>query len=284
LSERSHCGYRRIRWFTRRLLHKIDLFAVQTDAYARRLLDLGASPARVAVTGSVKFDGVQDNRDNLKTYQLRQALGLERSEAMSPLVWVVGSTQDPEEAAALAIYRQAKPTFPQLRLILVPRHPERFEAVAKFLAASGLPFMRRSHMTQERTGRDAVILVDTVGELGAVWGLADVGFVGGSLVPRGGQNMIEPAAYGVAVTFGPHVWNFRDTVDRLLEHEAAVQVADAAALERETLRLFGDTAARQRLGQNAQQFVRSQFGATDRTIDLLAPFLTATAHAGAEAA
>jgi 3-deoxy-D-manno-octulosonic-acid transferase len=116
--------------------------------------------------------------------------------------------------------------------------------------------------------------VDTIGELGALWGLADVAFVGGSLDGRrGGQNMIEPAAYGAAVLFGPHVWNFKDTVERLLEREAAVQVADAGELEREVLRLLDDEVARAKLGAAARHFVRSQQGATQRTLDLLAPLL-----------
>ena len=267
MSHRSYRGYRRIRRLMAQLLGRLDVLAVQNELYAKRLLDLGAPADRVAVTGSVKFDGASGERANPKTRALGELLGIARGQ----LVWVAGSTQAPEEQIVLDIYRRAKPVFPNLRLVLVPRHKERFAEVAALLAASGLPFVCRSRLTAPVEVPDAVVLLDTLGELGALWGLADVAFVGGSIHPRGGQNLIEPAAYGAAVIFGPHVWNFQDTADRLLEHGAAVQVADAAALERETLRLLRDAGARAALGNAARAFVQSQQGATDRTLDLLAP-------------
>ncbi len=281
MSERSYRGYRKIRFFMRRLLRKIELFAVQTEDYAWRLLDLGAPAERAVITGSVKYDGVTTDRINSKTRQLAALLGIVSDKGeRRDLVWIVGSTQDPEERLALDIYRRAREEFPQLRLILVPRHKERFEEVARLLAEGGVPFVRRSQLPAPHpltpSPPHPVILMDTIGELGALWGLAEVAFVGGSLHPRGGQNMIEPAAYGAAVTFGPHVWNFKDTVERLLERGAAIQVADAADWEGETLRLLRDAAARDRLGRAAQEFVRSQQGATDRTLDLLDRLIQAT--------
>jgi 3-deoxy-D-manno-octulosonic-acid transferase len=265
LSPRSFRGYSRVRPLMGRWLRLIDLLAVQDDDYARRLLDLGAPGDRLFVTGSVKYDGVTTDRDNPKT----RALGTLLGRTGDQLVWVVGSTQAPEEELALEVYREARERFPSLRLFLVPRHKERFEEVAGLLAASGLLFARRSRLTGAEPPAP-VVLMDTLGELGAVWGLADLAFVGGSLSPRGGQNMIEPAGYGVPVMFGPNVWNFRETVDRLLERHAAVQVADADAWRRETLRLLGDAPARAVLGERARAFVLSQQGATDRTLDLLA--------------
>src|SRR4029077_19419525 len=132
--------------------------------------------------------------------------------------------------------------YPGLRLVLVPRHKERFDPVAALLERSGLPYVRRSRLGSGPpavSSASPVVLLDTFGELAAAWGLADLAFVGGSLDgKRGGQNMIEPAAYGAAVTFGPYTWNFKDTVARLLRHNAALQVPDAAALERETLRFL----------------------------------------------
>jgi 3-deoxy-D-manno-octulosonic-acid transferase len=125
-------------------------------------------------------------------------------------------------------------------------------------------------LTTPLTDRSAVVLVDTIGELGALWGLSDVAFVGGSLDgQRGGQNMIEPAAYGAAVIFGPHVWNFKETAARLLENAAAVQVPDAAALQREIERLLADADQRQKLGESSQRFVQSQQGATEKTLALV---------------
>jgi 3-deoxy-D-manno-octulosonic-acid transferase len=270
----------------RRLFATVDTWAVQTHEYALHYVLLGIAQDRIHVTGSIKYDGANSDRDNPQTHALRQLFGIESGE----LVWVAGSTQEPEETIALDIYRRLKEQHPRLRLFLVPRQKERFEEVARLLAESGLPYVRRSQMDQSgplapRVASDSrsesatmgdpkIALVDTIGELSALWGLADVAFVGGSLDgKRGGQNMIEPAAYGAAVLFGPHTWNFRDTVERLLGVKGAVQIKDAAELEREVARLFADGNARQRLGAAAQAFVASQNGATRRTVDLFARWL-----------
>lgn len=301
MSPRSYRGYSRFKWLMRRVLERVDLFAMQNEDYAERIRDLGALTQRVVVTGSVKYDGVNLERENPKTRELRQMLVRaasvsERAGEPLPngrgsdgaLVWLVGSTQAPEEEIALAIYRQALERFPNLRLILVPRHKERFDEVAELLTGSGLPFVRRSQFTKSPplpispSPLLPILLLDTLGELSYAWGLADVAFVGGSLTQRGGQNMIEPAAYGAAVTFGPHVWNFQETVDRLLDHQAAVQVADAAELERVTLELLGDPERRRQLGEAARRFVLSQQGATERTLDLLAD-LVASHEVGTKA-
>jgi 3-deoxy-D-manno-octulosonic-acid transferase len=202
---------------------------------------------------------------------LREVLGI----GPDALIWIAGSTQDPEEANAIAIYRRAKARFPALRLILVPRHPERFDEVARLLRQSGLPFVRRSSIQPDvSVSEDAIILGDTMGELGALWGLADVAFVGGSLDgKRGGQNMIEPSAYGAAVVFGPHTWNFKQTVGDLLARDAALQVQDEVELENALMGLLDDAELRRRLGQAARQFVQSQQGATERTLDALQELL-----------
>jgi 3-deoxy-D-manno-octulosonic-acid transferase len=275
MTERSFRGYMRLRWALAGIVNLIKTLAVQTDIYRARFAALGVEEQRIHVTGSVKYDGVNTDRLNPKTYELRQAFGISAGE----MVWIVGSTQAPEEQIALDIYTRLKVRVPNLRLVLVPRHAERFEEVAGLIQASGFALLRRSQLpgqpdspAQDRPS----ILLDTLGELGAAWGLADVAFVGGSLSGRGGQNMIEPAAYGAAVTFGPDVWNFQDTVDRLLERNAAIQVKDAAELEQQTLRLLQDESARGMLGQAAREFVMSQQGATERTLDLLEPILRAS--------
>jgi 3-deoxy-D-manno-octulosonic-acid transferase len=159
---------------------------------------------------------------------------------------------------------------------LVPRQKERFEEVARMLQDSGLPFLRRSRLKASTdhplnpSSHYPVILVDSIGELSTLWGLSDVAFVGGSLDGRrGGQNMIEPAAYGAAVVFGPHTWNFQDTAERLTAAGGAIQVQDAADLEKVTRRLLADAAERHRLGQAARHFVLQQQGATERTLDCL---------------
>jgi 3-deoxy-D-manno-octulosonic-acid transferase len=188
-------------------------------------------------------------------------------------VWIAGSTQAPEEEIVLRIWQRLRIYHPNLRLFLVPRHKDRFDEVAQMLERCGVDFARRSSCAE--LGRP-VVLVDTTGELGALWGLADVAFVGGSLDGRrGGQNMIEPAAFGAAVVFGPHVWNFADTAARLIEAHAACQVADAGQLETVVRLLLEDADERRRLGAAARDFVLRQQGATEQTIALLGQLLGA---------
>ena len=183
---------------------------------------------------------------------------------------LAGSTHSPEESVILGVFTRLRTRLMELRLILVPRHPDRFEEVARLLEASGLPFARRSRVTEPLPEMPAVVLLDTVGELGAAWGLADVGFTGGSLDGlRGGQSMIEPAGYGVPCVFGPHVWNFRDAARRLVEAGGAVMVKDASELEQALARLLADPRLRERMGDAARDLVRRQQGATARTLDVL---------------
>jgi len=269
LSQRSHKGYRRLRGPLGPTLRRLDTVAAQNDEYADRFVDLGVPRSRVRVTGSVKFDGLESDRSNAKTLALRKALGLSPTE----LVFVAGSTMEGEEEAALAAYRQARTAYPQLRLVLVPRHPERFDSVASWLEAQGMRVLRRSEgpaptILMTRTPRQAppVILVDTLGELSAVWGLADVAFVGGSLKPgRGGQNMMEPAAFGAAVLFGPHTSNFREVVEQLLTRGGARQVADARGLAEALMADLDDPESAANRGTVARDYVLAQDGASGRT-------------------
>ncbi len=267
LSLRSYRGYRSMRAPLQTTLARIDLVAAQNREYARRFVDLGIPCDRVSVTGSVKYDGLESDRNNGKTRELRQLLGL----AATDLVFVAGSTMAGEEAAALEAYRAARKQHSSLRLILVPRHAERFNGVAQWLEQQGEVVVRRSRVTtpipKETGGSRSIILIDTVGELGAVWGLADVAFVGGSLRQgRGGQNMMEPAAYGASVMFGPHVSNFRDTVDQLLDRNAARQVADAEDLTVGLLADLDDPEAAASRGAAGRRLVLAQNGATGRTL------------------
>ncbi|HEV7221553.1 MAG TPA: 3-deoxy-D-manno-octulosonic acid transferase [Pirellulales bacterium] len=298
LSQRSHRGYRRVRPLISRLLRQLDLIAVQNDEYAGRFLDLGASPEAVHITGSMKFDGAQTDRRNPATLRLRRLAGIGDGD----VVFLAGSTQEPEEALALAAYRELALEYPRLRLILVPRHPERFDAVAQLLDESGIGWQRRSILKDKPPTDDAwratddgpeihptvnpkskiqnpkskippVLLVDAIGELGAWWGMAQVAFVGGSLGQRGGQNMIEPAAYGAAVSFGPNTRNFRDIVALLLAARAAVVVQDGDELTAFVRRALADRHFAEGLGELASRLVAGQLGATSRTFELLAPLI-----------
>mgnify|MGYP001470744226 CR=1 FL=1 len=266
LSDKSFPGYRRIRPLVARVLRNIALIAAQNEETADRFRTLGAPAERVVVTGSLKYDGAQTDRNNSRTQTLRELAGL----ANDDIVFLAGSTQEPEEQIAVDIYRQLVAEHPRLRLILVPRHPERFDAVAKLLDASGLPWHRRSQLAPNSLFAPRTsLLVDTVGELGAWWGTAQIAFVGGSFGDRGGQNMIEPAAYGAAVSFGPNTRNFRDIVASLLAAKGAVVVHDATELDAFVRRCLEEPTWAVARGANAQAFVRSQLGATERTLRLL---------------
>ena len=267
LSEHSFKGYRRIRPLLARLLRRIDLVAVQDDTYAERFAALGVRPETLHVTGSMKYDGAQTDRDNPATRRLAQLAGF----AEDDVVFLAGSTQDPEEAVALDVYRRLCGQWPKLRLVLVPRHPDRFETVARLLDASGIAWQRRTELdkTDRRTDGGRVLLVDVIGELGAWWGTAQIALVGGSLGNRGGQNMIEPAAYGAAVCFGPNTRNFRDIVAAMLTRDAALVVADGDALLAFVRRCLECPAEAAAQGARARDFVLQQIGATQRTCELL---------------
>jgi 3-deoxy-D-manno-octulosonic-acid transferase len=293
LSEKSFRGYRRIRWFIGRLLRRIDVIAAQDETYGGRFAALGAEQAQIEVTGSMKFDGAETDRQNSKTRRLAELAGI----AADDMVFLAGSTQVPEEEAAIGIFKRLAEEFPRLKLIVVPRHPERFDEVANLLDASGVAWQRRtgldgakgaeglvpstnakSPIRRDELGGSQtprVLLVDVVGELGAWWGTAQMAFVGGSFGNRGGQNMIEPAAYGAAVSFGPNTWNFRDIVAAILEHQAAVVVKDPSELETFIRRCLTDRAYATELGRRAQTLVRAQQGATEKTLGLLRNLISA---------
>jgi 3-deoxy-D-manno-octulosonic-acid transferase len=279
LSERSSRGYARVGWLVRRALEKIDLVAVQDQAYAERFLRLGARPNCLQVTGSVKFDGAQTERNNPQTRRLAALAGFEDQD----FVFIAGSTQAPEESLALSTFLSLADAHPRLKLVIVPRHPERFKEVAQLIDQTLTPhrmgWRRRSEISGSALAGDEpgtaprVLLVDAVGELGAWWGTADAAFVGGSLGKRGGQNMIEPAAYGTPTCFGPNTSNFRDVVQLLLAHDAAVVVNNGPALLAFVERTLKEPQWGHSLGQRAQALVLEQAGASDRTIDLLEAML-----------
>jgi 3-deoxy-D-manno-octulosonic-acid transferase len=298
LGDKSFRRYRRVRPLVARVLRQVDLLAAQNAESAERFCALGAREPAVRVTGSLKFDGAQTDRDNSRTAELRQLVGLSGDE----IVLLAGSTQAPEEEYALSIYQRLAGSRPDLRLVLVPRHKERFDDVAALLDHSGVKWQRRSELapamhsiaasskdeiaervlrhvenSREATPRRAaapVLLVDTIGELGAWWGAAHIGFVGGSFGSRGGQNMLEPAAYGVATCFGPNTWNFRDIVAQLRAVDGAAMVRDAAEFEAFVRRSLDDPAWASAMGARARQLVMSQQGATRRTVELLAGLVT----------
>lgn len=285
IGEKSFRGYSRVKPLIQRVLRCFDVLAVQNDTFRQRLVDLGAAADRVVVTGNIKFDRVESNRQNARTAELRRTFGIGPHEK----VFIAGSTQSPEEMYALDGWRMLRPEFPNLRLILVPRHKDRFDEVAELVHQRGLPLLRRSQVVAGSNDTSApdhrgfglpeqhgspVLLLDTLGELAACWGLADVAFVGGSLTNRGGQNMLEPAGYGAAVLFGPNTWNFQDITQSLLSRGAGRVVRDPDELTQSLRELLQQPMVAERMGSAARQFVGEQQGATARTVERIAALLS----------
>lgn len=271
MSDRSFRGYSRIRLLLRPLLSHFKVVAAQTTEYADRLKQLGARDDVTFASGSVKFDGVTCSRSNAETVQLHRLFRIRDAD----VVLIAGSTQFPEEQSAVDVWKHLRLMFPELRLILVPRHRERFDEVAAMVLSSGCQLVRRSKLSPgDSVPREAVMLLDTIGELSACWGLADIAFVGGSFGKRGGQNMLEPAAYGAAVMFGPNTWNFREIVSQLLNAGAAVCLQQPEDMQPKVRQLLIDADLRKQFGLAAQQFVLSQQGAVERTVTRLVAALS----------
>ena len=269
ISDRSWPRYRRLRWALRRMLAHIDLFLAQTKEDAARLQSLGANAGRVQVTGNLKFDvSLPVPPPIIET--LRRSLA---SDGAGPVL-VCGSTVGGEEPALVKAFESVRRAHPGVVMMLAPRHPERFDEVATLLKQSGMPLYRRSLWAGESLA-GGVLLVDSIGELAALYALADIAFVGGSLVPRGGHNIIEPAQHGVAIITGKHTENFRDIVT-VFQGRNAVRVVRMAELSLTLAQLLADDSERGALGQRAEETVRSQTGATARTLAALKTLLAPT--------
>lgn len=273
ISERTLKGYR----LARGLLPQLDLismYCVQDRAYQERLLELGVAPERVHVSGNMKYDSVVMGRYEEAAAVLRPWLA-----PAGELVLVAGSTHHDEEQAVLEAVRAAAAAIgAPIRVVLVPRHPERAPAICEQVIAAGGEPVRWSTVAAAPPPypplpRRAVVVVDTIGQLQRFYSACDVAFVGGSLIPHGGQNMLEPAAQGRAVIFGPHTANFRRDVELLLQAEAVVQVPDRATFARELARLFADPAWRARLGAAGRRVITDNRGATARTLELVGDLL-----------
>jgi len=272
ITARSLRGLNRLAPLMRGAFRSVDLFAMQTEDYAERIRTLGVDPERVHVAGSLKYDAVPTEIDADAVARYRRLFGFTGEDA----VLLAGSTHPGEDEALLAAFGSLRERFGALRLVLVPRHPRRFDEVAALCRASGRPFVRRSALADgppEKNVAPEVVLVDTMGELSALYGLADVVFVGGSLVPFGGHNVMDPAGLGRPVLVGPHTWNFRESVDALRDAGALVEVDGERPLTAAVERVLTDGRAAEDLGRRARQAVLERRGATGRTIDLIAPLI-----------
>ncbi len=264
ISDRSLPRYLASKFFWRRILRGVDLFLARSEQDRERLLAIGADPARVYVARNLKFD-ITAPPDLAIVHELRRR-------AQGASVIVAGSTAEGEDTIILEAFRRVLQSCPRSLLILAPRHPERFDAVASLVAGLGLPLWRRSQLVPDQELTGGVLLLDSIGELSAIYSLALIAFVGGSLVPRGGHNILEPAQHGAAILTGPHTENFHDMVE-IFQREDAVLMVDANSLSTELLRLLGDDQEREALGRRAAAVFRSQAGATRRTLDQLLSLL-----------
>ena len=268
ISDRSWPRYRRFRWALRQMLAHVDLFLAQTLEDSSRLQSIGADRGRVQVTGNLKFDVIPSAPPPI-VETLRQSLA---AEGAGPVL-VCGSTVEGEEAPLLKAFENLRVEHPRAVMLLAPRHPERFDEAAVLLQQLGIRFARRSRWQREPLA-GGVLLVDSIGELSALYALADLTFVGGSLVPRGGHNILEPAQYGVAIVVGNHTENFREIVS-LFQSRGAVRIVSLAELPLIFMQLLASDGERRALGRRAQETVHLQTGATARTLSELERLLTA---------
>ncbi len=271
ISDRSLPGYKRFRFWLPRLLEKtlgnVDLFLAQTEEDQERLLEIGAAETKVTVAGNLKFDVAPPPLPKIVA-SLRQ----EFTESGSEPVLVCGSTLEDEEGSLLSAFRNILVNHPKAVMILAPRHPERFAEVAALVEQLGFRMWRRSLWSGEALA-GGVFLVDSIGELSALYSLATVAFVGGSLVPRGGHNILEPALYGVPIVTGNHYENFRDVVNFFASRNA-VRIVGLAELPLVFMELIDNSEERATLGRNALAALESQRGATDRTIAALVQLMS----------
>ena len=274
ISSRSYPRYRLIRPLFRRVLGHVDRFCVQGEESKRRLIDLGAEPARIVVTGSLKFDSLDAPGMLSRTRPRDRVLRFFRMPP-SRVVIVAGSTMRDEERAMFRAFRRIKDVCADPLLIVAPRHPERFGDAVNLAQQAALLAMRRTELPIDDEPRAEVIVLDTIGELAQVYQLATVVFVGGSLVDVGGHNILEPAVFGKPIVFGPHMQNFAEIAQTFLANDAAVQVQSERELEDALVNLLTDPVRRARIGAAARALVESNRGARDRSLAAIAELLPA---------
>lgn len=271
LSERSAKGYKKLGKFMQRLLRQITLIAAQNAEDGERFISLGLKRTQLTITGSLKFD------ISVTPELAARAVTLRRQWAPRRPVWIATSTHDGEESVILDAHRRLLQRFPTLLLILVPRHPERFATARDMAQKNGFSFILRSS-GEIPSGSTQVVIGDTMGELMLLYGIADLAFVGGSLVERGGHNPLEAAAHAIPVLMGPHTFNFKDICARLSQADGLITVTDASSLDKEIGTLLTDEDYRLYYGRHAVEVLHQNQGALQRLLQLLEPYLPQRNH------
>jgi 3-deoxy-D-manno-octulosonic-acid transferase len=274
ISRRSFSRYRVVRPFFRRVLADVDRFCVQGEETAGRLIALGADPDRITITGSLKFDSLETTR--LPGRGPARVLRFFRLSPNRPVL-VAGSTMKGEEDAVIRAFNRVRATAggANALLIVAARHPERFGDVERLCRFEGLSTVRRTELPIDAEPRADAVVLDTIGELAPLYQIATAVFVGGSLVPAGGHNILEPALYGKPIVFGPHMENFTEIAETFLANGAAIQVRSGRELEEVVAALMSDPVQRARLGAAARALIDATRGATDRTFAVMAELLPA---------
>ena len=271
VGRKSFHGYRRIRPLIAPVLPEIHHACVQTDEHRERLLRLGVSNDKISVTGNIKFDNaIRLPADDSVLSQIRKIANFSDGD----FVFVAGSTLEIEDLLLIDILNSIGQRYPHLRLILVPRHPERVHRIEQHLRRHQIKYSLRSNLSdKERDPSQRVLIVDVIGELSAWWQISDAGFVGGSMGRRGGQNMIEPAALGIPVAFGPDTKNFKAIANRMVSDQCACRVQNRAELEAFVIWTLTQPVLARSMGDRAIELVNHQRGALDRTFETLAALL-----------
>jgi len=263
VSDRSLPRYLRFRGLLRRVMTNVDMFLAQSEDDARRLVEIGAPSDRVSIGGNLKFEV----KPPVAAEEVQAFSAILRRDGTGPVL-VAGSTLEGEDELLVDCFRRVVEQYPNVLMVLAPRHPERFEAVASLLAASGLRWQRRSAWDGQQSVSGCVFLLDSIGELASLYRFADLAFVGGSLVRKGGHNVLEAAQFGVPILVGPHTENFRDVI-RIFQQAVAMKVVTPGLFTPMVLGLLQDADERARVGQRALEVMRSQQGATERTVAAL---------------
>jgi len=270
ISEKSFRGYLLLKSFFKRCMKDISLFLMQTGEDRSRIIEIGAPPERTGVAGNIKFDQVFPSLTREATVGLSGSLGLQGKET----ILIAGSTHQGEEEIFIQLFKDLRKVHPHLILILAPRHLDRLDEVEKLLRNEGLSWKRRASLSgQDRKEISGVILLDTMGELMRFYSLGTLVFIGGSLVPIGGHNPLEPLFFKKCVLFGPHMFNFLEISRHLIAEGGAILVKDKEGLSSQLKRLLSDEKARNEVGENGFRFVQKHRGATERIFEKIRPFL-----------
>jgi 3-deoxy-D-manno-octulosonic-acid transferase len=263
ISNKSFRNYKKIKFFIKDVLDRIDLFCMQSDSYSFRIQTLGANPTKIITLGNIKFD---------KEYDLEPLKWTEGLKQKDDIIIVGGSTHSPEEDLILDTYVKLKRVYPELKLIIAPRHPERFKDVEELIKKRGIDYIKRSNISHDKGLSTPVILLNVIGELAKVYSICDIAIMGGSFIPHGGQNPFEPAYWGKAVVCGPHMENF-PMIEDFYKNSAAIETTKERLYD-ELKGLLDNPERRLSIGQSAQELFRKNKGATERAIEIISSILS----------